>query len=106
MEALLRELHEGPDGIPEYRDTEISANDLTIGSAPDQRIQLLGSAVAPEHAVIRKSGSKLEVSCRGGARIRFNDREVSAAKLEIGDIIELAGHKLTIAEPPGGFDVA
>ena len=44
MEALLRELHEGPDGIPEYRDTEISANDLTIGSAADQRIQLLGRA--------------------------------------------------------------
>lgn len=28
MEALLRELHEGPDGIPEYRDTEISAAEL------------------------------------------------------------------------------
>jgi hypothetical protein len=106
MEALLRELHEGPDGIPEYRDTEISANDLTIGSAPDQRIQLLGSAIAPEHAVIRKSGAKLEVSCRGGERIRVNDAEVSSAKLETGDVIELGGHKLTIAEPPGGFDVA
>ena len=57
MEALLRELHEGPDGIPEYRDTEISDADLTIGSAADQRIQLLDRAVAPEHAVIRKSGS-------------------------------------------------
>ena len=64
MEALLRELHEGPDGIPEYRDTEISGAELTIGSAADQRIQLLGRAVAPEHAVIRKSGSKLELSCR------------------------------------------
>ena len=61
MEALLRELHEGPDGIPEYRDTEISGDELTIGSAADQRIQLLGRAVAPEHAVIRKSGSKLEL---------------------------------------------
>ncbi len=106
MEALLRELHEGPDGIPEYRDTEISGDDLTIGSAADQRIQLLGSAVAPEHAVIRKSGSKLELSCRGGERIRVNDEEVSSAKLATGDVIELAGHRLTIAEPPGGFDVA
>jgi predicted CXXCH cytochrome family protein len=67
---------------------------------------LLGSAVAPEHAVIRKSGSKLELSCRGGERIRVNDEEVSSAKLETGDVIELAGHRLTIAEPPGGFDVA
>ena len=71
MEALLRELHQGPDGIPEYRDTEISGAELTIGSAADQRIQLLGRG-RPEHAVIRKSGSKLELSCRGGQRVRVN----------------------------------
>ena len=106
MEALLRELHEGPDGIAEYHDTEISGAELTIGSAADQRIQLLGRAVAPEHAVIRKSGSQLELSCRGGQRVRVNGEERSSAKLEIGDVIELAGHQLTIAEPPGGFDVA
>jgi hypothetical protein len=105
MEALLRELHEGPDGIPEYRDTEISGADLTIGSAADQRIQLLGRAVAPEHAVIKKSGSKLELSCRGGKRVRINGKS-SSAKLEIGDVVELAGHQLTIVEAPGGFDVA
>src|SRR5690349_9125384 len=106
MEALLRELHEGPDGIPEYRDTEISGDELTIGSAADQRIQLLGRAVAPEHAAIRKSGSKLEVICRGGRRLRVNDQDCASAKLETGDVIELAGHRLTIAAPPGGFDVA
>src|SRR5215216_5354145 len=106
MEALLRELHEGPDGIPEYRDTEISAAELTIGSGVDQRIQLLGRAVRPEHAVIRKSGSKLELSCRQGQRVRINGEESSSAKLETGDIIELGGHKLTIADAPGGFDVA
>src|SRR6185503_3514412 len=101
MEALLRELHQGPDGIPEYRDTEISAGDLTIGSSADQRIQLLGRAVAPEHAVIRKSGSKLEVTCRAGQRVVVNGEQVSSSKLEPGDVIELAGHKLTSAEPPG-----
>src|SRR4029453_10091796 len=106
MEALLRELHQGPDGIPEYRDTEISGAELTIGSSADQRIQLLGRAVAPEHAVIRKSGSKLELSCRGGHRVRVNGEERSSARLEIGEVIELAGHKLTNAEAPGGFDLA
>jgi predicted CXXCH cytochrome family protein len=106
MEALLRELHQGPDGIPEYRDTEISGAELTIGSAADQRIQLLGRAVAPKHAVIRKSGSKLELNCRSGQRVRVNGDERSSAKLELGDVIELAGHQLTIAEPPGGFDLA
>ena len=56
--------------------------------------------------MIRKSGSKLELSCRSGQRVRVNGEERSSAKLEIGDVIELAGHQLTIAEPPGGFDVA
>ena len=30
MEVLLRELRQGPDGIPEYHDTEISSDELTI----------------------------------------------------------------------------
>ncbi len=41
MDALLRELREGPDGIAEYYDTEIQSKELTIGSSPDQNIQLL-----------------------------------------------------------------
>ena len=60
MDALLRELREGPDGIPEYHDSEISADALGIGSAADQQIQLLGRAIAPEHAVIRKFGDRLD----------------------------------------------
>ena len=106
MDALLRELREGPDGIAEYHDTEISGAELTIGSAADQRIQLLGRAVAPKHAVIRKSGAQLEISCRRGRRLRVNDALVTSAKLSSGDVIELAGHVLRIAEPPGGFDTA
>jgi predicted CXXCH cytochrome family protein len=106
MDALLRELREGPDGIPEYHDTELTGDELTIGSAADQRIQLLGRAVAPEHAVIRKSGTQLEIQSRRGQRVRVNDEQVSSAKLAVGDVVEVGGHRLTIAEPPGGFDTA
>lgn len=106
MDALLRELRQGPDGIPEYHDTEISGEELTIGSAADQRIQLLGRAVAAEHAVIRKAGSGLEIVCRRGRRVRVNAADVTAAKLKVGDVIDLGGHHLRIAEPPAGFDTA
>jgi predicted CXXCH cytochrome family protein len=106
MDALLRELRQGPDGIPEYHDTEISGAELTIGSAADQRIQLLGRAVAPEHAVIRKAGAQLEIVCRRGAKVRVNAAPVASAKLAVGDVIDLAGHHLRIAEPPAGFDTA
>jgi predicted CXXCH cytochrome family protein len=106
MDALLRELHEGPDGIAEYHDTEIKADALTIGSRSNQRIQLLGRAVALEHAIIRKAGRKLELTCRRGCRARLNGQIVFSAKLEAGDVIEIGGHRLKVAEAPAGFDAA
>jgi hypothetical protein len=106
MDALLREIREGPDGIPEYHDTEISGAELTIGSAPDRHVQLLGRSVALEHAVIRKSGSKISIECERGERIRVNGKKVGSAKLKRGDTIELSGHQLLIADPPPGFDLA
>jgi predicted CXXCH cytochrome family protein len=106
MEALLRELRDGPDGIPEHHDSELTGAELTIGSAADQRIQLLGRAVAPRHAVIRTDGARLEILCRRGCRVRVNDTLTSTAKLALGDVIELGGHLLTIAEAPTGFDTA
>jgi predicted CXXCH cytochrome family protein len=106
MDVLLRELREGADGIVEYHDTEISGNELTIGSSVDSRIQLLGRLVAPEHAVIRKIGQRLELVCRGAQRVRLNGKKAGSAKLRFGDVIEIAGHRLTIAQPPPGFTVA
>jgi predicted CXXCH cytochrome family protein len=105
MDVLLRELREGPDGIPEYDDTEVSGDELTIGSGADQRIQLLGRAVAAQQAVIRRSGAWLELTSLSD-RVRVNLKRVGTAKLSIGDVISIGGHQLTIAAPPAGFDIA
>lgn len=105
MDVLLRELREGPDGIPEYHDTEIAADELTIGSAADQRIQLLGRSVAGRQAVIRKAGSGLEVISKRG-KVRVNLKRVVSAKLAVGDIVGIGGHQLKVVQPPGGFDAA
>lgn len=105
MEVLLRELREGPDGIPEYHDTEIVGAELTIGAGADQRIQLLGRGIAAQQAVIRKAGAALELTSLG-ERVRVNLKRVGTAKLGIGDVIGIGGHQLTIAAPPAGFDVA
>jgi predicted CXXCH cytochrome family protein len=106
MDALLRELREGPDGIAEYYDTEISSEQVTIGSSPDQNIQLLGRGIARQHAVILISRSQLALECRRGEVVRINGKKRADAKLKVGDIIELAGHRLRIAQPPPGFAVA
>ncbi|HEY6642900.1 FHA domain-containing protein [Povalibacter sp.] len=105
MEVLLRELREGPDGIPEYHDTQISAAVVTIGSAADQRLQLLGKSIAAHHASIRQSGSQLELTCRAG-KVRVNGELQGSAKLVIGDVIEIGSHQLQLVQPPVGFDAA
>lgn len=106
MDALLRELREGPDGIAEYYDTEITGEQITIGSSSDQNIQLLGRGIAPQHAVILTSRSKLALECRRGEVVRINGKKRADAKLKVGDVIELAGHRLRIAQAPPGFAVA
>src|SRR5271163_4727610 len=104
MDALLRQLKDGPDGIVEYHDTEFSADNLTIGSAADCSIQLLGEAVAPEHAVIRSLGRTINIACRPGRRVLLNGASISASALKLGDKLEIGGHQLQLVEPPMGFE--
>lgn len=106
MDALLRELRQGPDGIAEYYDTEIQASQLTIGSSPDQNIQLLGRGIARQHAAIVVSRGQLALECKRGEVVRINGKKRADAKLKVGDLIELAGHRLRIAQAPPGFAVA
>ncbi len=82
MDALLRELREEPDGIAEYYDTEISSKQLTIGSAADRNIQLLGRGIAPEHAMIVLAGSQLTLECRRGEVVRLNGKKRATAEAQ------------------------
>lgn len=106
MDALLRELREGPDGIAEYYDTEISTDQLTIGSSPDQNVQLLGRGIALQHAMIHFSRGELTLECRRGEVVKINGKRRAEARLNVGDVVELAGNRLRIAQPPPGFAVA
>jgi predicted CXXCH cytochrome family protein len=106
MKALIRYLRQGPDGVIEAQDSDATVNELTIGSAADRQIQLLGREVGAEHAAIRGSGAKLEISCRGKFRVQVNGKSVASAGLAVGDQINIAGHQLRLVRPPAGFDIA
>jgi hypothetical protein len=106
MDALLRQLKDGPDGVLEYHDTELSAETLTLGSAADCSIQLLGEAVAPQHAVIRSINRGLSITCRAGQRVLLNGKPVTSAALKLGDRLEIGGHQLQLVDPPLGFELA
>lgn len=106
MDALLRQLKEGPDGVPEYHDTELKTENLTLGSAPDCSVQLLGEAVAAEHAVIRSANRSATITCRSGQRVILNGKPVTSSALNLGDRLEIGGHQLQLVEPPMGFELA
>lgn len=105
MDVLLRLVRPGTDGAIEYQDTELSADVLTVGSAADSAIQLLGTDVQAQHATLRGSGGKWTLASTGGARVAVNGRRTASAQLQTGDLIEVGGHRLRLIDPPAGFDL-
>ncbi len=106
MDVLLRQLRRAPDGTAEYQDTEISADQLSVGSGADCTIQLLGEGVASHHAVIRGSARALTIACARGCKLEIQGKAVDSASLPIGGEVKIGGNRLRSVEPPGGFDVA
>lgn len=106
MNALIRNLRTGPEGVTEAQDAAAQVDLITIGSAADRTIQLLGREVAARHAVIAAAGSTLRISAQRGRRVRVNDRDVKHATLSVGDRIEIGGNRLRIIGAPAGFDLA
>lgn len=104
MDALLREIRPSADGIAEYRDVEFSADTLTLGSAPDRTIQLLGSNVAPKHAELRLTQTGVQLTCRRGHTVMIDGKAVASARLSPGDGFAIGGNRLTLLDPPAGFD--
>ena len=106
MDVLLRQVRQGADGGVEYQDTELSADSLSVGSAADCTIQLLGEGVAPRHATIRGGGAQLSISCFRGRKIAINGTLTTASPLKVGDLAEIGGNRLRLVEPPAGFEAA
>jgi predicted CXXCH cytochrome family protein len=106
MEVLIRYVRQASSGVSDFLDTAVAVDEITIGSAADSTLQLLGQGVASTHAVIRRSGSELSILCRRGNRVIVNGKQTTSGTLAVGDQIELAGHRLKLFAPPSGFDVA
>lgn len=106
MEVLLRYVRQGRNGVQEILDTQVSVDAVTIGSASDSTVQLLGRAVASEHARIDQGVRGLRVSCRDGEHIEVNGKSCTAHTPLPGDVFTVGGHRLIAFEAPAGFDLA
>jgi predicted CXXCH cytochrome family protein len=106
MNVLIRYLRKTADGGVEAQDSEVILDVISIGSAADRDIQLLGRDVGANHALILGSAAKLKIACQRGFKIRLNGVETGSAPIAAGDEIQLSGHVLRIVKAPAGFDVA
>src|SRR5882672_700813 len=106
MELLLRHLRKLPDGQLEYQDTELSADELLIGSAPDCQIQWVGEGIAPRHASLQYSANGAILKCRRGCRVSVNGQSSAGGVLRAGDELHLGPHRLRLMSPPSGFQLA
>lgn len=106
MQFLLRQVIQD-QGQTLFQDTELAADEITIGSAPDQLIQLRGGNIDRQHAVLQSKGGKLTVSCIAkGATVSIAGEPVAKAELSVGDEVCFENHRLTIVAAPSGFDAA
>jgi predicted CXXCH cytochrome family protein len=105
---LIRTIENRDSGSFEYRDNEYSGQQIAIGRATDQDIQLVESEVALQHAVIQLRGKG-----RGGIKaltstgaVVVNDKIARSAPLQPGDTIRIGRSVLEVINAPPGFDFA
>jgi len=107
VQILIREITSTGDGRSEFRDRDFDGDALTIGSSPDQSIQIIGHGVIGHHATLTKSRGGLALRCERGAKVQIGDDvNVSKARLAVGTTIEIAGNRITLIDAPAGFDAA
>ncbi len=106
MDILIRNTRLGANGIAEVLDTAVSTDVVTIGSAADATIQLLGRAIAPRHATLRPVQGGVRVECTARNRFSVEGASLGAATVALGQTMDFAGHQLVAFPPPQGFDLA
>ena len=105
MEFLLREVS-NDQGQVVYKDSELAADVITLGSSGDQLIQLRGGNIQSRHAVLKIIDGQLNVQGVDKNAVVVNGDVCKSSVLVEGDELCLASHTITISRPPAGFDAA
>jgi Mg-chelatase subunit ChlD len=68
---------------------------ISLGTAADAAVGVLGAGVDPQHAVIQQDGERFEIfDLQSGSGTRVNGERVEAALLRHGDLIEVGPVRL------------
>lgn len=108
MSYLIRSIENRDSGSFEYRDNEYAGDQIAIGRATDQDIQLVESEVVLQHAIVQLRGKgrgNIKALSSNGA-VSVNDKIVRSAPLRPGDVVRIGKSVLEVINAPPGFDFA
>lgn len=108
MVYLVRAIENREGGSFEYRDNEYSGDEIAIGRATDQDVQLTEPEVALQHAVINLRGGgrgAIKALSPTGA-VSVNGKVVRSSPLQPGDTVQIGESVLEVISAPAGFDLA
>jgi predicted CXXCH cytochrome family protein len=106
MRVLIRFLRRGPAGALEQKDRSWDGEEVTLGRATDQVVQLKDRRVALAHArIILRNGRPVLISRVPGG-VLVNGTLQREARLNAGDAVTIGSNLLRILEPRDGCDLA
>ena len=94
MQVLVRLVRRRPDSVQEEQDSDLESAQVTVGSAADRDIQLLGPGIAADHAVITRSGRDVTITARRDAELLVNGTSCRSARLSPDSVVEIGAHRL------------
>jgi len=106
MQFLLRKTTQDGQGDAQLIDVELAADVITLGSAPDCDIQLLGEKIIAQHATIQKEKGVVTLEASHGCHFSHNGKQVKSSELRIGDRLLIGQHRFKVIASPPGFDIA
>ena len=86
----------------ETRETTFDGERATIGRGTDQAIQIQDKRIPLAHSSLRLSGVQLSLKAESGYNFTVNNRVSKNAELNDGDVVDIAGHQLTIYKGEDG----
>lgn len=108
MIYLIRSIERHDSGSVEHRDKEIQGDEITVGRATDQDIQLVEQEVALHHAIVqlRGKGKAFIKAATSSLPLIVNGGVSRSAALKPGDAVQIGGSRIGVFDPPEGFDFA
>ena len=106
MKTLIRFITRNAAGGDEYNDKIVEADVITVGRATDQILHLKDRHARLQHAEIKRQNGEFHITTGALAGVSVNGRSQRAARLVVGDVIEVGANILRVIESPAEVDFA